>query len=187
MQSDDAMLVVRVLLASGAVHAFAERDPRRIGDVLDSFEPERVFERDALMIVGEHGVTTFRTRAVRRVELHGANLPRWSHGPGFERLEQIDARAFEVGRRHVETGKAQAGRSYARLEDSNGDLLFVECVGAAGARSGRIERLLDRPVLQLRRGDDRVLLINTEHVESIAVFPGPSERPSETLALEPTP
>ncbi len=187
-------LSIRLCLASGRSHGFQAGDAEGAKRLLQALDPERVFDRDILVVAGHHEEAAFRASEIRRIEVRAATLPKWPFGPMIERAELIDIDEFDQLRRaradlDREDNRIRADSGYdglLELEDSTGERSHLMVHGQSIApvlRAGVLGRLLEASFLHAR-GTGVATVFNPSHIAGARLFPGLPELPVDALQAE---
>jgi len=187
-----ALLEIRLGLADGSNLVYRQDDSVLAEKTLRRIEPERLFVQPTVVIGGDHHVSVFPSAQVVHVELRSELLPEWSFGTNFERLVLLDEETFQrrlkdvadVSRRELKVGAGEDILGYALLEMRGGFRYRIGIHAKAlptTVRASRLTRILEVPVLHVRRGTGSAFLVNLANAVSLRVYPGMPELPPHAL------
>ncbi|MCE5230404.1 hypothetical protein LLG95_12535 [bacterium] len=112
MTTKSSCLEIRVHLVDGSVCAYAQSDPDANKNMMEGFEPLRLFSQPYFAVESIDGVTVFPCSKIARVEMFPDPDPGWVVGPRFP-----NTRVREVTRADLE--RALTGDEGAELIRKN--------------------------------------------------------------------
>ncbi|HTY87479.1 MAG TPA: hypothetical protein VMB80_08445 [Candidatus Acidoferrum sp.] len=184
-------LEIRLYATDGSVERFRQNEAIPVKRKLNEFQPDQVFTRQKIIIVGRDSLTSVPTRQVVRLDLVSNPPERWIFPSEIADTVELTGAEFQALHQNLERGDPR--RPAQGLEGAVASLLEVEMAGQQPlflALETAPEPPLDRPeailcplypltlpglCFRLRTGG--VAALNLFHLMRFTLYPAPPQTP----------
>jgi hypothetical protein len=181
-------LQIRVYETNGAVTSYDQNDPEIARAILESFDPEQVFNQETLVIADKRSHSTFPVSQIARIDFtSGSNPPLVFRGEMVEAMELTKAQFDALIRNPI------MGAQWQRANSADKSIVVFLEVSLAGGESLLLtmdiefrsfpnfneirEHLLQRSGLCLRMQEGGIAVINLANLTRLTFFPGSTDSP----------
>lgn len=189
-------LEIQVCLANGKHATFFQNDESVSLQILNSIQPNKVFNQPHLIIASDHSMTAFSPQAIARLDLISPHfVPQWPFPQGIREMREISESDFiERRQASIKAATSAAGGGSDLLREhivvglSGGYRLFLETLAKIDAEAEKrhlVNHLFQMNSFWARRHGGGVTIVNPIHLLRLTLYPCPSPTPLQAWPAQP--
>ena len=191
-------LTIRIYLADGSVHSFAQTDGAIVNKLWQRADLGRLFVSGRMIVGSEHSKAVFVSTEIVRVDFIDDSFQHWEFPGGYSDIVELSEDDFRK-RAHLDQPALMPKRehftpagdllvSFATIQLKGGHQLYVMVeipVKLRAESQSFMQFMLSKAAIHIRLKAGGVGILNLANLVAYAVYPGMAQIPNDAWLAEP--